>query len=72
MLTFIIKIYQKVISPFKDAFLPYPSQCKFYPTCSEYAVLALKKYGAIKGALKIIMRLLKCGPGLNKGGVDLP
>jgi len=60
---FLIKIYQKVISPLK------PRTCRFYPTCSEYSIQALKKYGFIKGSYKSIKRILKCNP-FNPGGYD--
>ncbi|MDD5441708.1 MAG: membrane protein insertion efficiency factor YidD [Candidatus Omnitrophica bacterium] len=43
--------------------------CKFYPTCSEYAEQALKKYKTIKAYKLIVLRLLKCNP-FNKGGYD--
>lgn len=43
--------------------------CKFTPTCSEYAIAALKKYGTIKGLYLIVRRLLRCNPW-NKGGYD--
>jgi hypothetical protein len=60
-----IKFYQKRISPFLG------SNCRFYPSCSEYCYLAIEKYGTIKGILKGFKRILKCHPW-NKGGVDLP
>jgi len=60
---FLIKIYQKIISPL---FAP---SCRFYPTCSEYAVQAFSKYGVIKGGAKSIWRILRCNP-FNKGGYD--
>ncbi|MBC8183039.1 membrane protein insertion efficiency factor YidD [candidate division KSB1 bacterium] len=60
---YLIKFYQKAISPF---FLP---SCRFYPTCSEYSVQALKKYGVIKGAFLSTWRFLRCNP-FNKGGYD--
>ena len=59
----IIEFYQNWISPLK------PPVCRFIPTCSEYAVTALKKYGVIKGIFLIIKRILKCHP-LHKGGYD--
>jgi putative membrane protein insertion efficiency factor len=43
--------------------------CKFYPTCSNYAIMALNEYGAFKGSLLIIKRLFKCNP-FTKGGYD--
>lgn len=44
-------------------------RCCFTPSCSEYTILALKKYGAIIGGIKSIRRLLRCGP---PGGIDYP
>lgn len=70
LMFFLIRAYQ-IISPYKKAILPYDSQCKFYPSCSEYAILSLKKYGTTRGIFKIIVRLLKCNP-ISKGGVDFP
>lgn len=61
-----IKIYQKYISPF----IIYKS-CKYYPSCSEYATLSIKKYGSFIGLLYTIYRLLRCNPYTN-GGVDYP
>ena len=60
-----LKIYQKLISPL------YPSSCRYYPSCSNYAILAVEKYGVIKGLLKAIWRILRCNPW-SKGGVDYP
>ena len=51
-----IKFYQKWISPLK------PPTCRFIPTCSEYAITAINKYGAVKGGRLAIKRLLKCRP----------
>lgn len=69
----IIWFYQKLIS-FDHGLLkkttPY-GQCKFYPTCSEYAKQALLKYGFIKGTIMTVGRLLKCNPW-GKGGIDEP
>ncbi|NOZ60092.1 MAG: membrane protein insertion efficiency factor YidD [Calditrichaeota bacterium] len=60
---FLIRFYQKAISPF---FLP---SCRFYPTCSQYSFQAIQKHGAIKGLLMAIWRILRCNP-FNKGGYD--
>jgi len=60
-----LRLWQAVISPL------YPQSCRFYPSCSEYAVISVKKYGTVKGLLKTIWRILRCHP-LSKGGVDLP
>ena len=59
----LIKLYQKFISPM------FPPSCRFYPTCSEYAVQAITKYGALKGGVKAVWRILRCNP-FNKGGFD--
>ena len=44
-------------------------KCKYYPTCSEYAKLAIEKYGVLKGSYLSVKRVLKCNP-LSKGGYD--
>jgi len=67
----IIKIYQRFLSfdhGFLKIFYPY-GYCRFRPTCSEYAIQALAKYGFIKGGLKAMWRVLRCNPW-NKGGFD--
>ena len=67
----IIKFYQKTLS-FDHGFFKYLYPygfCRFSPTCSEYAVQAIEKYGIIKGGLKAIWRVIRCNP-FNKGGWD--
>lgn len=59
----LIKFYQKALSPRK---MPC---CRFYPTCSEYALQAIEKYGVIKGGCKAVWRILRCNP-FCKGGYD--
>jgi len=59
----IIKFYQKYISGLKR-----PS-CKYFPSCSQYGVEAIEKYGAFKGVLLTIWRILRCNP-FAFGGVD--
>lgn len=59
----IIRFYQKRISPMKK------SCCRFYPTCSSYALSAVEKYGALKGSWLSVKRILKCHP-FHKGGYD--
>lgn len=61
----IIKFYQGFISPFLG------SHCRFYPSCSSYAVGAIEKHGLLRGSFKGMGRILRCNP-LSKGGVDLP
>lgn len=60
---FLIKFYQKAISPFLGR------TCRFYPTCSEYTKQAVEKYGALKGLYLGLVRILKCHP-FHKGGYD--
>ncbi|HHW43987.1 MAG TPA: membrane protein insertion efficiency factor YidD [Desulfotomaculum sp.] len=59
----LLRFYQKYISPLKG-----PS-CRFYPTCSEYAVQAVGRYGVVRGSLMAVWRLLRCHP-FNPGGYD--
>jgi conserved hypothetical protein YidD len=59
----LIRVYQYIISPFIG-----PS-CRFAPTCSEYAVDAVRKYGAVKGVWLGIKRIARCHPW-NPGGYD--
>lgn len=63
ILIFLIDLYRKYISPRK------PPCCRFYPTCSQYAITAIEKYGAIKGTFMAIRRVLRCHP-FNPGGYD--
>ena len=58
-----IKIYQKFISPC------FPPRCKYYPSCSHYAVDALMKHGPVKGLVLGTWRILRCNPW-SRGGVD--
>ncbi|MEI6763880.1 MAG: membrane protein insertion efficiency factor YidD [Actinomycetes bacterium] len=55
--------YQKFISPF---FAP---RCKYYPSCSQYSIDAIRAYGSIRGIAMTAWRLLRCNP-LSHGGVD--
>ena len=65
----IISGYQKTLSPdhgwFRSCF-PYGC-CRFRPTCSEYAKMALKRHGLIKGTIITVNRLLRCHPGTTGG-----
>jgi uncharacterized protein len=62
--TWVIRFYQVFLSPLKGK-----ATCRFYPTCSEYAIQAVQKYGVIKGGAKAVWRLLRCNP-FNPGGYD--
>ena len=46
-----------------------PPCCKYYPTCSNYAIEALERYGAFKGGVLAVLRLLRCRPW-SRGGID--
>lgn len=59
-----IRFYQKYLSCLKGY-----STCIYYPTCSQYAIEAIEKYGAIKGGLMAAWRILRCNP-FAKGGYD--
>lgn len=66
----LIRFYQKILSPdHGPVFLNPLIGCRFYPSCSEYSILAINKYGPLKGLEKTLIRILKCGPW-SKGGVD--
>ena len=71
LLITLIKIYQKTLSFDHGVFsflFPH-GYCRFYPTCSEYGIQAVEKYGVIKGGFKAAWRILRCNPW-NKGGLD--
>lgn len=63
LLIWLIKFYRIFLSPLK------PPTCRFVPTCSEYALLAVEKYGALRGGLLAVKRILKCHP-FHPGGYD--
>ncbi|MGE4267609.1 MULTISPECIES: membrane protein insertion efficiency factor YidD [Seleniivibrio] len=60
---FLIRLYKLFISPLLG------NRCRFYPSCSDYAVEALRKKGLVKGTLMAVWRILRCSP-LSKGGYD--
>ena len=64
MLIALVRFYQKRISPLKPS-----GTCKYIPTCSEYAVQALEKHGALKGSILAVWRILRCNP-FSEGGLD--
>ncbi|MDR1510084.1 MAG: membrane protein insertion efficiency factor YidD [Synergistaceae bacterium] len=59
----LIKAYRRFISPLLGA------NCRFYPTCSQYALEAFQRYGFLKGAILTARRLARCGPW-HPGGID--
>ena len=64
IIIYIIKLYQSTVG------LYFRGNCKFYPTCSEYMKRAIFKFGAIKGVVMGVTRLLKCHPYSKHFGID--
>lgn len=63
LLIAMVRFYRKNISPLR------PPCCRYIPTCSQYALEALEKYGALKGSWLALRRFLRCHP-FHKGGYD--
>jgi uncharacterized protein len=61
-----IRLYQLLVSPLLPA-----NTCKYHPSCSEYAVLAIRRRGVLRGSALAAWRLLRCNPW-SHGGVDYP
>ena len=59
-----IRLYQRYLSPMKGGI-----RCPYIPSCSQYAVEAIEKYGAVKGSLLASWRILRCNP-FSRGGID--
>ena len=59
----LVKFYRVAISPYQ------PPCCRYIPTCSQYALEAIEKYGALKGGWLAFRRILRCNP-FHKGGYD--
>ena len=60
----LIQFYQIYLSALKGT-----STCKYIPTCSQYGIEAIEKYGALKGGILTVWRILRCNP-FSKGGFD--
>jgi putative membrane protein insertion efficiency factor len=58
-----VRLYRRLISPLM------PARCKYHPTCSTYAVDAVRAYGVLRGSVLAAWRLLRCNP-LSNGGID--
>jgi hypothetical protein len=65
LLVFIVRMYQLGISPWLGP------RCRFHPTCSQYFIESVTKYGSVRGSWRGIRRVLKCHPW-HPGGEDLP
>lgn len=63
ILILIVKVYQFLISP------ALPNTCRFYPSCSQYAIESISKFGPFKGLLYAVWRIVRCNP-FNSGGYD--
>ncbi len=59
----LIKAYKGILSPVL------PKSCRFYPTCSDYSIEAVRKHGALRGGVMSVRRILKCHP-FHPGGYD--
>ena len=59
----LIRLYQLLLSPF------WGSQCRFFPTCSNYGIEAIKKYGSVRGSYLTVRRICRCNPWTD-GGFD--
>ena len=58
-----IRAYQRFVSPL------FPPSCRFMPSCSQYTLLAIQRYGLLRGSLMGMVRLVRCNP-FSKGGFD--
>ncbi len=65
IIIYLIKGYRLFLSPIL------PNSCRFYPTCSNYTIMAVEKYGIFRGLIKGFFRILRCNP-FSKGGIDYP
>lgn len=63
LLLMILRFYKRYISPMLG------QNCRFSPTCSEYAYIAIERYGAMKGSLLAVKRISRCHP-FHPGGID--
>lgn len=61
----LVRLYQILLSPI------FGRQCRFYPTCSAYFIGAVRKHGAVRGALRGVWRICRCHP-FHPGGYDPP
>ncbi len=63
LLILLVKMYRRLVSPFL------PAACRFHPSCSAYALVALERHGALRGTWLAVRRVLRCHP-FNAGGID--
>lgn len=65
LLIALVRAYQALLRPI------FPAVCRFYPSCSEYFILAVQKYGPVRGTCKGVGRICRCHP-FSAGGFDPP
>lgn len=65
LLIVLVRAYQALLRPI------FPAVCRFYPSCSEYFILSVQKYGPVRGAWKGVGRICRCHPW-SRGGFDPP
>jgi putative membrane protein insertion efficiency factor len=65
----LLAFYKRFVSPALHAVSGAQGACRFQPTCSEYAAIALAEHGVLRGALMALVRVLRCHP-LHRGGFD--
>ena len=58
-----VRLYRRLVSPL------FGQRCRYYPSCSEYAVDAVRSHGAVRGLVLAVWRVLRCNP-LSNGGID--
>ena len=58
-----VRLYRRLVSPV------FGQRCRYYPSCSEYAVDAVRSHGAVRGLVLAVWRVLRCNP-LSNGGID--
>lgn len=68
----LIKLYQWFLSPLKNALFGATGRCRFVPSCSTYAVEAVRKHGALRGSWLAVRRLLRCHPWGDFGPDPVP
>lgn len=66
---FLIRLYQRFLSPWLSR---RGVRCRFHPTCSQYAILALEKHGLRKGSRMAFQRLRRCNPYNTESCIDYP
>ena len=69
IVSLLLRVYKAGVSPAMHAVAGATGACRFQPTCSEYAAIAVSEHGIVRGSLMAIRRVLRCHP-LGRGGFD--